>query len=429
MKPIKIDDDWVRRQLIQRFSSREKIRYELKFVLRRLEPILGLLGISGFSIPLASISMSTKLIAGLVRRELKEERTFISHSKILESRGLGSVSRDLRTVIDSLPDFQAYIYATDEFFRDHIEHQIRVAVLGSFLLSQQFDIGGETTSLVDAMSSNMDLSKDEIAKAWWIAGLFHDIGMPVEKLAKNLNEVIGLDLANVYANLSLSVPEIDDPIPDEEGNRSFFEALTDGFSRRATRRLKMAMGWERDARVDHGAISALLLLKSIPGVSKNGSVEVEDLLADKFKPYMIAARAIMLHNLYHENNSVEIDSLRHPLAYFLVCCDEMQEWGREVNIKQRKLLDTRFRKARLVKHCLLELSNDTMAVSFEYRDQEAKDLCQFAFDYYFSDKEKNIGRLRNGRNIFPRICIRAKDFVFDKDQLIATPEKELCTGT
>lgn len=137
----------------------------------------------------------------------------------------------------------------------------------------------------------------------------------------------------------------------------------------------------------------------------------------------------MLHNLYQDDNCVEIDFLKNPLAYFLVCCDEMQEWGREVNIKERRLLDPRFRKVQLVEYCLLEISDVEMAVSFEYKDQKAKDMCQFAFDYYFSDKEKNIKRLRNSKDAFPKLSIKATDFVYDQDELIQRIEKQTFADT
>lgn len=433
MKPVKLDDDWVRSQLVEKFPFPLRLRYKLKFFWEKVEPILR---ISGFSVPLVSISLSTEIIADLIRKEIKEEKTFIGHSKILESRGLGSVARNMQSVIDGLPDFQAYIYATDEFYRDHIEHQIRVAVLGNFLLSQRFNLGTEETRLVNIVSSNMNYSRtgsnineEDVRKAWWVASLFHDIGMPVEKLARNFNKVLKSDLAEAYQDLNLNVPEINDPIPDEDRNRSFFEVLTEGFSRPVQRKLKMALGWEREAKVDHGAVSALFLLKSIPDITSSDTREIKDFLESKYQPYLIAAKAILLHNLYQEDNCVEIDSLRNPLAYLLICCDEMQEWGREVNIKDRRLLDPRFRKVQLVERSLLEMFDREVKLSFKYKNQKAKDMCRFAFDYYFSDKEKNIGRLENNSNAFPKLTIKATDFVYDKGKLIQTVEKETSTNT
>jgi hypothetical protein len=426
MKSIRLDDKWVQNQLIEKFPLRQKLRYELKFFWRRLEPMLGT---SAFPIPFVPVESLTKIAANLIRKEIKEERTFIEHSRILESRGLGSVARNLQSIIDGLPDFQAYIYGTDEFYRDHIEHQIRVAVLGSFLLFERFGRSTEGTRLLDTVASSMHLSEDDVQKSWWIAGLFHDIGMPVEKLARNFSKVLRSDLAQVYHNLDLNVPEINDPIPNEKQNGSFCEVLTEGLSSQEKNNVEAAMGWHSVAKVDHGAISALLLLKSIPEVARLESGKMKDLLETEYRPYLIAAKAIMLHNLYKSDNSIRVSSLENPLAFLLVCCDEMQEWGREVNIKERGLLDPRFRKAKLVGHCLLEISDEEMKFSVEYKDQKVKDLCGFMFDYYFSDKERNIKRLKNDNKMFPGISIKATDMVSDKDRLIRSIEKKVSATT
>jgi len=69
-----------------------------------------------------------------------------------------------------------------------------------------------------------------------------------------------------------------------------------------------------------------------------------------------------------------------------------------------------------------------LKLSFEYKDQKAKDKCQFAFDRYFTDKERNLGRLRNPGDVFPRLYIRATDFVFDQDRLIQPVSKEIVVG-
>jgi len=425
MEPIKIDDHWVRKQLTDCFTFRQKLGYELKHIMRQASDIFGP---SVFSIPSASMAQSIKLIAGLIRRDIEERGILISHRKILESRGLGSIARNLQSIIEHLPDFQAYIYATDEFFRDHIEHQIRVAVLGNYLLSQRFDSPTGSKRLVDTLSSILGLSEDDTRKAWWIAGLFHDIGMPIEKLARNFSKVIREDLASAYENLDLNTPKINDPIPDLNSNKFFFEKLTSDFTPATKKCIETALGWVVSTKIDHGAVGALALLRSIPDVQNGEEDKMSTLLDSEYKPYLISARAVMIHSLFQKDNSVEIRSDHAPLAYLLVCCDEMQEWGREVNIKERSLLDPYFHRDQLVKHCLLSVSNNELELSFEYKNQKAKDNCHFAFDYYFADKEKNIERLNNEDHVFPRLSIEATDFVFDQKELIRTIKKKISKG-
>jgi hypothetical protein len=426
VKPIEINDHWVRKQLTDCFTFRQKLKYELEYALKY---IINISGRSGFVIPPVSMTLSLELIKRFVEKQIEEERAFISHHKILESRDLGSAANDLQSIIESLPDFQAYLYATDDFFRDHIEHQIRVSVLGNFLLSHYFDPQKGSARIVDTFCSASHLEREDVRKAWWIAGLFHDIGMPVQKLARNFNKIIRDDLAGAYKELNLIVPEIYDPIPDENLNRIFFEQLTIGLTHTTEESIKRALGWTNERKVDHGAVSALLLLKSIPKVSKSNSSSIQDLFKkNPYKRYLVAARAMMLHNLYEDDNCVEISFDNDPLAYFLVLCDEMQEWGRQVNIKERKLLDTRFQRGRLVEKCLLSISDDELTLSFEYKNQRAKDKCRFASDFSFDDKKKNFARLKNEKRIFPRLTIEAKDFVLDDGELIRTNLLEASTS-
>jgi len=173
--------------------------------------------------------------------------------------------------------------------------------------------------------------------------------MPIEKLARNFCKILQSDLADVYRPLNLVVPNIRDPIPDESLNKFFFEELVGGLSASTRKKIKAALGWEDPAKIDHGVVGALLLLRSIQGISGDRPNEAKALLQNEYKAYLVAARAIMLHNLYEQDDPVEIDSSIDPLCFLLICCDEMQEWGREVNIKDRKFLDPRYRKTELVR--------------------------------------------------------------------------------
>lgn len=425
---IRLSDRWVRRQLVEQLEFDEKLKVALRESLKLYGTIAELAGFP-VSVPLSALQPASSrfLMASKVRAALKTGKIIFQHSKVLESRGLSSVAKNLDGIIEKLPDFQSFIYATDEFYRDHIEHQIRVAVLGDFLLSQQFNYAGEECTLIDRVCSSTSSNEHDVRKAWWIAGLFHDIGMPVAKLAKNLNDFMK-DLAEVYGHIDLVVPEIGCPVPDEKVNRSFFEVLSKGFPKPVVKKLKMAMGWGSEPKVDHGAFSALLMLRSIPELVTQNPYELEVSLTSDFKEYLTAAQAIMLHNLYEHDNMIKIDSGKHPLAYLLVCCDEMQEWSRDVSIKERSKFDPKFSVAQLMDHCFLEISNDKLELSAEFKNQKVKDMCGFIFDYYVKEKKKNFERLSNASGVFPNISIVLTDFVFHDDALIRKVPEAICSS-
>lgn len=248
MQRIELSDAWVRHQLVERLPVNEKLKVSLKNAFKKYRTVAEL--IPGFIVPsVLQLTVSTALMAKAVRTGIKEEKTLFQHAKILESRGLGSTAKNLEGIIDRLPDFQAFIYATDEFYRDHIEHQIRVAVLSDFLLSRHFEYDNESMRLVDRICSAANMTEEDVSKAWWISSLFHDTGIPVANLSKNLNDFMS-DLAKVYENLNLGLSAIDCPIPDENDNNLMFKALSTGLSGPAVTKLRAAMGWNGTSRID-----------------------------------------------------------------------------------------------------------------------------------------------------------------------------------
>ncbi len=80
-------------------------------------------------------------------------------------------------LIRTLPDLESFLYSTSvrKYYRDHTEHQLRVAVLGDFLLEQDFGAG----SLLSIISDLTELGKPRLKeKIWWVTGLLHDMGIP-----------------------------------------------------------------------------------------------------------------------------------------------------------------------------------------------------------------------------------------------------------
>ena len=426
MPSIKLSDTWVRQQLIQRLPATEKLRASFKNALKGYRSIAELLSSALFPSAL-TLAVSTKLVAGAVRAVISEDKTLFNHSKILESRGLSSTARNLKAVIDRLPDFQAFVYATDEFYRDHIEHQIRVAVLGDFLLSQHFGYDHDRLSLSERICSITGLTEENVLKAWWIASLFHDVGIPIAKLSKNMNDFVN-DLAMVYGNLNLKLPPIGSLIIDENRNRVMFEALTTGFSRLIIKKFRIALGWDGTPIVNHGALSALLVLNSIPELGGVESDKLKERFEEDYRAYLIAARAMMLHDLYQDNNRIEIHSHRDPIAYLLVCCDEMQEWNRDVSMKRRSVFDPRYSIVQLMDHCIMDISDNGIEFTAEYRNQEAKDSCGFIFDYCLSEKSRDLVRLRDANHIFPKLTMNFVDYVFQAHRLLGKVQKTVCTN-
>jgi hypothetical protein len=78
---------------------------------------------------------------------------------------------------------------------------------------------------------------------------------------------------------------------------------------------------------DHGVWSALMLAHLLAIRQGFASRERGGLYGDFSSIHVPACHAICLHNL--ETITVEFE--RYPLAFLLILCDELQDWGRHVS--------------------------------------------------------------------------------------------------
>jgi hypothetical protein len=100
-----------------------------------------------------------------------------------------------------------------------------------------------------------------------------------------------------------------------------------------------------------------------------------------------ARQAIALHNLF-ETNVATIDLMEAPVAFFLVLCDEAQEWGRWV----RKSAPGEY--SVLVDKGDLQIDNKCFHVSFDFsNDMNGTLAIPFDFSRLVNDKWNNLRRL------------------------------------
>ena len=138
--------------------------------------------LSGFQKPIEKrIKKSLKNVEGLdldldfitgKKKDLSTALFEVSKERGIESEGL-------LYLIRALPDLEAFLYSTSvkKYYRDHTEHALRVAVLGDFLLEQDFGKG----SLDGLISELTELDKNLLKeKFWWI--IAHEIFLPAPKV-------------------------------------------------------------------------------------------------------------------------------------------------------------------------------------------------------------------------------------------------------
>ncbi|TFF63687.1 MAG: hypothetical protein EU521_00680 [Promethearchaeota archaeon] len=345
-------------------------------------------------------------------------------------------------LIKSLPDLEAFLYSTNvrKYYRDHTEHALRVAVLGDFLLEQDFGSG----ELLGIISELTEIDKDKLKNnLWWITGLLHDIGYPLGKMSTAVNYSLMNQLLKCYPTLDLKFSPIEIGLSWEGKQKEYLEIIEEGLSIEAKILIREGVNsettkaefpkpkiqnfvtnrngkghpeftYKSPIKLDHGVISALCLLNSL------GSPE-EIKENDDYIGYIKVAQAIALHNFKTKLNEYIFD--KQPLAFFLMLIDELQEWGRPIPIQVRDTyFTTQLEKINLLDEIILHL--DEFSWFMKFKNQKAKKLMNFDFDLFSTSKKKAFNRLDRG-NKFTETIIRLQDIKSNKEKKEIVRESEI----
>jgi hypothetical protein len=345
------------------------------------------------------------------------------------SKERGIESEGLLYLIRALPDLEAFLYSTSvrKYYRDHTEHALRVAVLGDFLLEQDLGQGSLEGLISDLTELDKRLLKD---KFWWITGLIHDIGYPLGKMTTAVNYSLVNQLLKCYPTIDLEFIPFEINLAWKGQQEEYLKILEEGLSKEARTLIRKGAGfkdqkkstqnvqifltqpeghpeyqYEDPIELDHGVISALSLLKGIgtPQEIKNN---------DEYDGYILAARAIALHNFKAQLKDYVFEE--QPLAFFLMLIDELQEWGRPIPIQIRDTyFTTELKKVTLLDDLILNL--DEFSWLMQFKNQQAKDLMEFNFKLFSNDKKNTFGRLDSGES-FPKTTIKLQNVEIMKDK-------------
>ena len=219
--------------------------------------------------------------------------------------------------------------------RDHYSHSVYVFVLGLAIYAGD---GGLRRIFSDFYGE--DWSATDFLHLWGLSALFHDIGYPfqlahaqirnyVEELWGNANErnpfvsfgnmqsILSLDRAHITAETYREAHTIDQLLIQGIHHRL-------GYPLDVLNKLILNRYDNQQQYLDHGYFSALLLTYRL--------IESDTRFSD---PIVDVLTAIALHNNLNKydipdelHHPVPVAPDRHPLAYMLILCDELQNWNR-----------------------------------------------------------------------------------------------------
>lgn len=242
---------------------------------------------------------------------------------------------------DSFPlleDFKKYEKLLFDLprYRDHFIHQFQVFLLGSKIIDDMYinADNGKTKNFPYYFRNSLNIAQSQDIDAdiaWLIASTYHDIAYPIEKgnelymnffvkfLELNENIIENIDIGQIFSNKNYGM--LIDQICD------LYNSLQEGTSWNVNfdNQQKINVDYELRGKIlrlikekDHGVLGCLILIHK----------SVSD---DRYSKIIYpAALAIALHNDMLKDLD-EIKFEKNPLAFLLVYCDLVQEWGRKQN--------------------------------------------------------------------------------------------------
>jgi len=348
------------------------------------------------------------------------------HSSLKGLEDLDSIP-ELDFITGKRKDLSSALYDVSKERGDHTEHALRVAVLGDFLLEQDLGRG----SLDGLISELTDLDKNLLKdKFWWIIGLLHDIGYPLGKMTDAVNYSLVNQLLKCYPTIDLEFIPFEINLAWRGEQEEYLKIIEQGLSKQARELIREGAGfsfqkisaqdpqvfltkteghpeykYQNRIELDHGVISGLSLLK---GLGKPEEIRNND----EFFGYVLAARAMALHNFKAQLKDYVFEE--QPLAFYLMLIDELQEWGRPIPVQIRDTyFTTELKKVTLLDE--LRLSLDEFSWLMQFKNQQAKELMEFNFKYFSNEKKKSFGRLDSGE-MFPKTTINLQDVEIRRDK-------------
>ena len=280
-------------------------------------------------------------------------------------------------------------YITDKRYRNHFEHQFNVGALGWWLMGVNVL---PNCSFRDYCVRATGIEEKKIDRAWWIAALLHDHAYPISHLLKTFyarNFLFGTDFSIVSSHIG-RINEAFERLHNDMWSYDLRKVLgafkEDDLSTLAKKKLiglNIFSGSEIDLIdknvYDHGLLSALNLATWITGTV---SEEVK-----------LALRAIFVHN----NPSIKVEMEKDPIAFLLVLCDSIQEWGRELIVNNKPIVE--------LDRIVLELNKwedtngeqyqfpKTFPIHFDYHDSSNLKKTGWSYEMFIRSCEENLSRL------------------------------------
>ena len=325
------------------FPLDEEIKSQLKGLVRwRMK--------SETEIPYSKADDLNKLWITLIKKSIQCLRFFDTRELFQQdecdleenSKRIGAYGiKSLEDYQASYAKFESMLYGSNEHYRDHVFHSVRVWLIGVFVLTREPDTE-DKERLIDKLvldggaEDAGEINQFEWLSMWTIAALCHDLGYPLEKTGSILDTTKKMmsdfvPRPNVSDNFTFTGIQnaFNDHILKFMSTKLYKGNPQSSYSGRIQQKyyFKYVKSLEKNK---HGIISAVIVFRKLLFFLEsdfdlnNDSYSYEKEDARQFYIRREILRAMSSHTcdeIFH----VKIQSL--PALLFI--CDELQEWGRK----------------------------------------------------------------------------------------------------
>jgi hypothetical protein len=224
-------------------------------------------------------------------------------------------------ILEVWKDFEPILQkqGSKESYRDHFIHSSNVFLLGYYIINEL----RRTCNL-----KGSDFHLNDIELTWMMASTFHDIAYPIQEMESWLNDLFG-KLLGINPRFDYNITQVI-PMAYNEFMKMIGRYHSEGIAFGSGNASDFSMDWSiydrlnsELVRKDHGVLSALMLAH-IMAIRKGFATQRHGRSWDFIYNHMPAIHAISLHTL----EPVNLEFEKHPIAFLLVLCDELQDWGR-----------------------------------------------------------------------------------------------------
>jgi hypothetical protein len=275
----------------------------------------------------------------------------------------------LRLLVEQSRHLDWALFLTNKRYRDHYQHQFNVGALGWFLLQSYVS----NDKRLDEKIAELYADRYSIPAMRTIGTEFKELKSPLTSIEKALNEVYYTILSPDFGRLANM----------KSSREDIQETVKDGLDL-----IGLPSSIETELKediYDHGMLSATNLALMF----KNN---LNDILKE-------SAKAIALHS----NTKIDVKFEDSPIAFLLILCDEIQEWGRKMIISDKfKPELEHIRIGPFLDEEGKRKFNKSLKVKFEYGDAKVLKDTNWNYELFNKSKLENFKRLKFTRMINPQ---------------------------